>query len=65
MRALCAGNNLSAIRLKDPKMNASRKTILFVTAMMFAAVSVAQADRPLNVPPKGFKTLFNGKDLSG
>ena len=46
-------------------MNASRKTILFVTAIMFAAVSVAQADRPLNVPPKGFKTLFNGKDLSG
>ena len=46
-------------------MNASRKTLLFVTAIMFTAVSVAQADRPLNVPPKGFKPLFNGKDLTG
>lgn len=46
-------------------MNASRKTILFVTAVMFTAVSVARAEAPLNCPPCGFKLLFNGKDLTG
>ena len=34
--------------------------------MLLAAASAAPAaDKPHNVPPEGFKALFNGKDLTG
>jgi hypothetical protein len=34
--------------------------------MLLAAASASQAaDNPQNVPPEGFKALFNGKDLTG
>src|SRR5262245_17529086 len=34
--------------------------------MLLAAASTAQAaDKANNVPPDGFKALFNGKDLTG
>ena len=43
-------------------------SILVVFIFAAAACSVEAADpnqRPLNQPPKGFATLFNGKDLTG
>ncbi len=32
---------------------------------LLAEISLGSAERPLNKPPKGFKALFNGKDLTG
>lgn len=41
------------------------RTICLLTAVCVAAGSAASADdKELNVPPKGFKALFNGKDLT-
>ncbi|UCG47508.1 MAG: DUF1080 domain-containing protein [Phycisphaerales bacterium] len=46
----------------------SRLGTIVVGALLIclvAAVSPGVAERPLNKPPKGFKALFNGKDLTG
>jgi hypothetical protein len=34
-------------------------------SLLAASVLLAPQDKPLNVPPPGFRALFNGKDLSG
>ena len=39
------------------------KLMKLIPAFLLAAVTVTGAD--LNQPPKGFKALFNGKDLKG
>ncbi len=39
--------------------------IIAVVAVCIAAVSTQSASAADNVPPKGFKALFNGKDLTG
>jgi len=42
------------------------KTLPIVLALLVLATSALNAEEtPLNQPPKGFKQLFNGKDLSG
>lgn len=38
---------------------------LFVIASLSPSPAVAKKKRALNVPPPGFRALFNGKDLSG
>jgi hypothetical protein len=44
----------------------NRKVIVAALAMLAVVGAVASAqDRPLNKPPAGFASLFNGKDLSG
>jgi hypothetical protein len=44
----------------------NRKVIVAALAVLAVACAVASAqDRPLNKPPAGFVSLFNGKDLSG
>ena len=39
------------------------KLMKLIPAFLLAAVTVTGPD--LNQPPKGFKALFNGKDLKG
>ena len=39
-------------------------TVLTITAMVLS-VSIAAAPQSQKQPPKGFISLFNGKDLSG
>jgi hypothetical protein len=41
--------------------------LIFVSSVvtMFVAGGVAAQDRPVNQPPAGFTSLFNGRDLSG
>ncbi len=40
--------------------------LTLLTGVSLAAAGVAEAAEPkLNVPPKGFQALFNGKDLTG
>ena len=39
------------------------KLMKLIPAFLLAAVTVTAAD--LNQPPKGFKALFNGRDLKG
>ena len=41
----------------------SMKLMKLIPVFLLAAVTVTGAD--LNKPPKGFKALFNGKDLKG
>lgn len=42
-----------------------RVLVAALVVAMIASYAVAAEKQKLNVPPKGFKALFNGKDLSG
>ena len=42
-----------------------RNSVVAVGILSLLSTSVIAADKKLNVPPKGFKALFNGKDLTG
>ena len=43
------------------------RRLIMIAAVVLAAATVAALaqDRPLNTPPAGFTSLFNGKDLGG
>jgi hypothetical protein len=46
-------------------MNRTILVSCLVAVFLVGAVSVKADDAKLNVPPEGFKALFNGKDLTG
>ena len=48
-------------------MTLFRNSLLLASALLLFASpgAVSADDAPLNTPPKGFKALFNGKDLAG
>ena len=43
----------------------SRRLAVFALVLLIAGLAAAAQDRPLNTPPAGFVSLFNGKDLAG
>jgi hypothetical protein len=43
----------------------NRRVAAVALLVAVAAVTAAAQDRPLNKPPAGFVSLFNGKDLTG
>jgi len=54
------------IASKGVIMKTMKKRIIFVTTLMaFAIITTYVYSADLNVPPPGFRALFNGKDLSG
>ena len=42
-----------------------RRFVAFALLFVIAGFAAAAQDRPLNQPPAGFTSLFNGKDLAG
>jgi hypothetical protein len=38
---------------------------LVIVSLLFGVAATTAEERPLNVPPKGFTALLNGKDLTG
>jgi hypothetical protein len=43
----------------------NRRFVVFALLFVIAGFAAAAQDRPLNQPPAGFTSLFNGKDLAG
>ena len=58
----------ATVRCETPRVRGAimhRRLVVFAVLFVGAGFAALAQDRPLNKPPAGFTSLFNGKDLGG